>query len=116
MATYSADFGRLNTSLNAVTGTGAGDSFLIQGGGRVDLAWQKIIGGSGGFSALVVEFQVSLDNSNWDTIDTDSATTSDAYRSIVAEAPLYVRLNVTTATVSSGTPTVTGKILVRKSQ
>jgi len=116
MATFSADFGRLNLSLNAATGVTNGDSFALVGKGRVDIAWQKIIGGSGSFSALTTKLQASLDNTNWDDLDSDTATASDNYRSIVAECPLYLRVIVSAATVASGTPTVTANILVRKSE
>jgi len=119
MATrYSADFGRPNRSLDGVSGDSsnvAGDEFAIVGQGRVDLSWNKIVGGTGSWTALSVSLQLSVDGTNWKSIDTDTATATDAIRSVVAEAPMFVRTIKNSSTTASGTPTVTTDIIVRKS-
>jgi len=120
MATrYSADFGRANRSLDGVSGDAsnvAGDEFIIVGQGRVDISWNKIVGGTGSWTALSVSLQLSIDGTNWETFVTDTATATDAFEaSIVAEAPMYVRTIKNSSTTASGTPTVTTDIVVRKS-
>ena len=120
MATLqSVDFGRANRSLDGVSGDTSdvlGNSFAIVGPGRVDISWNKIVGGTGSFSALSVALQGSIDNVNWKALDTDTATATDALRSVVAECPLYLRTIKNSSTTASGTPTVTTDIIVRKSQ
>lgn len=116
MARASADFGRANRSLAAITAAADGDEFAIVGGGRVDISWSKIVGGSGSFSALDCSLQGSIDGTNWTTLDNTTSTSTEGMRSVVAECPLYVRVKGTTLTAASGTPTVTSDIIIRKSR
>jgi len=110
---YSADFGRPNLSLNGVSAVGAGDEFGVVAKmglvGRV--TWEKIIGGTGSFSALQVDLEASDDGTNWFQADTDS-TTSSSNASVAHEHTFY-RLNIISRTIASGAPTVTGNIYIR---
>ena len=111
----SADFGRTQRSVSAATGTGEGDDFAIASPGRVDIGWNIIVGGTGAWSALTVLLEGSIDGTNWTTLDTSTSTSTVGERDVVAVTPQYIRANVSVATVSSGTPTVSVDILVRRS-
>jgi hypothetical protein len=72
-----------------------------------NIAWQLVYSGS--VSAVSVALQVSMDNSNWTTIDT-STNTSGEYRSLVGGmVAKFVRLYHTSRT---GGTNVLGQILV----
>lgn len=110
---YSADYGVPLTSLNAVTGNGAGDAFGIpqkpHRTGRI--AFHKHIGGTGSFSALTLNIEGAIDDptvaANWFVLNADT-TTSDAQGALTSEYPVnYVRANQSASTVASGAPTVT---------
>lgn len=83
--------------LNAATGTGAGPA-----GSGYDLGlpchiftFNKTI--SGGFAALVVNYEGSMDGTNWYQIGTDNTTT--AAPTFVVDKPCrYIRANVATFT------------------
>lgn len=91
--------------LNAVTGTGASSAFVLDKAYR-SFAFNKRVGGTGAFSALVVNYEGSIDGTNWYQIGTDNTLTG-APTFVVDKPCLYVRANVATATVGSGVPTIT---------
>lgn len=110
--TYSADYGRPNISLSAVTTNGAGDIFGIpQKPHRLGrIAWHKAIGGTGSFSALSLSIEGCVDDptvsANWFTLNSDTTATA-AQGTIVNASVQYVRANLISNTVASGAPTVT---------
>lgn len=93
-------------SLAAVTGTGAG-STIEYGQSLKDFGVQLVIAG-GTLSALSVTLQGSLDGTNWFTLGSAITTTTSSYTAITGNPVCFVRLNVGTFTVNTGSPTVTG--------
>jgi hypothetical protein len=92
-------------SLNAVTGTGAGQSAACPNtlGG---FTWVVTVTGSP--TACVVNLEGSLDNVTFFTLDTCNATTSEM-RHVINKSVAYLRANL--ATLTAGTaPTVTARI------
>lgn len=80
--------------LNAVTGTGAGLAYNLYDVYRSFTFYKQV---SGGFAALVVNYEGSLDGTNWFQIGTDNSTTAGA--TFVTDKPCtFVRANVATFT------------------
>lgn len=80
--------------LNAVTGTGPSAAFALDKVYR-NFTFNKRI--TGVFSALVVNYEGSIDGTNWYQIGTDNAVT--AAPSFIVDRPcLYVRANCATFT------------------
>lgn len=110
MTTNSADRGAMNTSINASNANGAGDSFGLVASGDYtrlpkDFIWEVLVSG-GVYSALSVNLEGSLDNVNWYTLDSSTATGGEA-RAVLNKPFRYVRGNKVSSTTSSGTPVVT---------
>jgi methyl coenzyme M reductase beta subunit len=103
---YSYERGSRAVSLNAATGTGAGDSFgflpFLGGGIPGTYSWDIII--TGGPSAVTVNLEGSDDGTNWFTVDT-STSTSSALRHVVDKPVRFLRANLATLTGGSS-PTV----------
>lgn len=99
------------TPLNPGTTTGPGDEFLYvpeAGPGYeypVNVAWDYSFTG-GTFTALVVIIEFSDDGVNWFQVDTSSAT-SATRKVITNQVPRFMRANVTTFTVATGSPVLT---------
>jgi hypothetical protein len=94
-------------SLNAVTATGAGQEFNGPAGMLNGFTWSVVVTGSP--TACVVNLEGSInDGTNWFTLDTSSATTSEM-RHVVNKDVQLIRANL--ATLTAGTaPTVTARI------
>ena len=54
--------------------------------------------------AILVEFQVSDDNSHWTTIDTYNTPGTDTFRQVDTGIGRWVRLNIQAITIGSGDP------------
>lgn len=103
-----------NRSLNATSTVSAGDEFALQlPPGRLGrITWLKdVAAGGGGFSALQVDLEGSIDGTNWFQLDTSSAT-GDSQGSIVNQLVNFVRTSIISRTISGGSPTVTTWIMV----
>jgi len=79
---------------NLHTAAAAGASYDLRHGFKT-FALMKIV--SGAFSALVTNFEGSLDNVNWYQLGTDN-TTANGVTFVVDKPCRYVRLNVATFT------------------
>jgi hypothetical protein len=97
------------TLLNAVTGTGAGTSNNISSTFPSKMTWQYVITG-GTLSALTINLEGSIDNTNWFILDTTTQVT-DQMRHIANKPILYVRANITSWTVGTSTPVLTCKFI-----
>lgn len=80
--------------LNAATGTGASTAFSLDKVYRT-FAFNKRV--TGGFAALVIDYQGSIDGINWFLLASDNAVTA-APTFVVDKPCLHVRANVTTFT------------------
>lgn len=94
-----------NTTLSAVSGTGAGTAVDL-GAARANITMAVI--SSAGVSAGVVALEVSQDNTNWyrSTTTVTTNTASTVFQTSVVGAWRYARGNVTTA-ITGGTVTAT---------
>ena len=90
---------------NANLTTGVGTAFALDKVYR-NFSFNKRVGGTGAFSALVVNYEGSIDGTNWFLLGTDNTLTS-APTFVVDKPTLHVRANIATATVGSGAPTTT---------
>ena len=106
------DHGGAEILLNAVAGgnTGSGNALGIVARGNFGLyshyTWQVLVGGTGSLSALTLNLEGSLDGTNWFQLDQTTNAAGEA-RHVTGKPVRYVRANVITSTVSSGSPTVT---------
>jgi len=94
--------------LSAAAATGAGSAFVTPWQWRKNadgISWQTIITGSP--SAVTLNLEGSLDNTNWTAIDAQSTASSKLNHS-TSPVPNFIRANVTGLTGGS-TPTVTVK-------
>jgi hypothetical protein len=112
MAVVGVFSGEAFTSLNAATATGAGDVAAVAGSAALGgvpkkIAWEVRVTGSP--SAMQVDLEGSLDNSNWYQIDTYN-TVANTLRQVVDKAAKFVRARLVTLTGGSS-PTVTARIL-----
>jgi len=105
---YTLRPGIAETSLAAITATANGLTFAIPYMKKgIDIAWQTTFTGIP--TSVSTTLQVSMDNSNWATVDTGT-NTSGEYRIVGGVIGKYVRL--VSGTLSGGTtPTATGLIL-----
>lgn len=95
--------------LSAATGTGAGQGYGLSMPYHLFTFFKNV---SGVFSALVVNYEGSLDNSNWFQIGTDNTTGAGA--TFVVDKPvLFVRANV--ATFTGGTSVTVDMLPMRMS-
>jgi hypothetical protein len=107
------DHGGAEVLLSTIAGgnTGAGNALGIVARGNFGLyshyTWQTIVAaGGGGLSALTVNLEGSLDGTNWFTLDQTTNATGET-RHVAGKPVRYIRANIVTSTVSSGSPTVT---------
>ncbi len=112
MAVVGVFSGEAFTSLNAATATGPGDVAAVSGvnplgGVPRKIAWEKRV--TGGPTAVTVNIEGSLDNSNWYTLDTDN-TTANTFKEITQRGAKFIRANLVTLTGGTS-PTVTVRIL-----
>jgi hypothetical protein len=101
--------GVVATSLSVLPSNGtAGTAFAIPNNSkRVSIAWQIIP--TGGPSALSNALQISMDNSTWTSISTDT-TTAGCYVTVNDIVAKFVRIYHTSHTGGTG---LTGNILLR---
>lgn len=97
-------------SLNAATATGAGTSFTLAEETASGMTWTVVV--TGGPSAVTTRLEGSLDDSNWFTLDTSTATTSEM-RHVLSKDVQHVRCNLVTLTGGT-TPTVSCRIFKGK--
>lgn len=84
----------MSTLLNAATGTGAGSSSNLFSAYATFTFYKRVVGT---FTALVVNYEGSLDGTNWFQLGTDSTLVATA--TFVVDKPCrYVRANVTSFT------------------
>ncbi len=112
MAVVGVFSGEAFTSLNAATGTGAGDVAAIGGPAALGgvprkLSWEVRV--TGAPTAIQVDLEGSLDNTNWYQIDTYNVV-ANTLRQVVDKGAKFVRANLVTLTGGTS-PTVTAKIL-----
>jgi len=94
-----------NISLNAVGSTGAGTATSF--GGVLTPRHTWTVKTTGSPTAVTVNFEGSIDNVDWFTLDSSTATSSEM-RHVVNKPVLFVRCNLTTLTGGTS-PTVTCK-------
>lgn len=128
MSRYSKDRGARSVSIGAVIAsnsplenagtspanlgkaTGAGDEFLyIPGPGQSfqyppNLSWDVVVGAA--MTALTVLLEGSDDGVNWQTVDTNTSTSSSA-RAVANPGFRMYRANITVYTPTAGTPQIT---------
>jgi hypothetical protein len=105
------------TPKNSGAATGAGDDFayIPEAGPGYEyppqVAWDVRNTGTGTFTTLVVNLEVSDDDgTTWYTLDTNNSTTLP-YRKVVANTVgRRFRLNIGTFTVATGSPVLEGGI------
>jgi hypothetical protein len=112
MAVVGVFSGEAFTSLNAVTAAGNGDVAAISGvnpmgGVPRKIAWEVRVTGSP--TAMQVDLEGSLDNTNWYQIDTYN-TVANALREVTQRGAKFIRARLVTLTGGSS-PTVTARIL-----
>ncbi len=112
MAVVGVFKGEVFTSLNAVTATGAGDVAAVGGPAALGgvprkLSWEVRV--TGAPTAIQVDLEGSLDNTNWYQIDTYNVV-ANTFRQVVDKGAKFVRANLITLTAGTA-PTVTAKIL-----
>lgn len=99
--------------LNAVTSTGAGSSTLVKGL-RDHSCHYSFTNTTGAVSAVSIDLEGSMDNSDWFVIDSHTFTAQEITdKEAIIKADLtvkYVRANLVTCT-SSGTYTFTAKYI-----
>lgn len=95
MANKLLQIGVLETILNAITGTGASDTFALPSR-LVALAWQTSFDVAP--AAVSITIQVSLDGLSWTTIDTSTAVGGETRTIASSTAARFVRANVGTNT------------------
>jgi hypothetical protein len=83
-----------STILNAATATGAGPGMDLYGSASIFTFYKRI---TGVFTGLVVNYEGSLDGTNWFQIGTDN-TTSAGVTFVVDKPVKHIRANVTTFT------------------
>ncbi len=112
MAVSGVFAGEVFTSLNAATAVGAGDVAAIGGPAALGgvprkLSWEVRV--TGAPTAMQVDLEGSLDNTNWYQIDTYNIV-ANTLRQVVDKGAKFVRANLITLTAGTS-PTVTAKIL-----
>ncbi len=112
MAVVGVFSGEAFTSLNAATATGPGDVAAVGGAAPLGgvprkIAWEKRV--TGAPTAVQVDIEGSLDNSNWYQLDTEN-TTGNTFREITQRGAKFIRARLVTLTGGTS-PTVTAKIL-----
>lgn len=110
-ATGSKEYFNSQTVLNAATETGDGNTIRLPSP-MSQFTWHTVVAG-GTLTALSVTLQGSLDGTSWDTLDTNTGTTS-AMRHVVYKPVLYIKVNLGTITTNTGTPAITVKVIGQK--
>jgi hypothetical protein len=110
------DFGQVPGNNGSGATTGPGDAVGVLADFATfrinpNLTWEVLIGGTGSYTSFTINLEGSNDTVNWYTLDTSTNVSGEA-RSVVNKPFRYYRLNVSAAVVNSGSPTITGKILV----
>lgn len=85
----------LITLINAVNVTGAGSTFALPNN-LVSLVWQTAFDTAP--SGVSITLEVSLDNVNWTTIDTSTATIGEVRTITNSTSAAFIRANVGTNT------------------
>lgn len=92
--------------------TGNSSSFALPTR-TVVLTWQTILAVAPG--AITVLLQVSIDNTNWTTLDTSTSTAGEVRTVTAPTSALFIRTRISALTIGSGTTlttTVVGKVAV----
>ena len=94
------------TALSAAASTGAGTTIVIPGGATT---WTVQLLHTGSPTSVIVDFEGTLDGTNWLTFRTHTMASSNDEFVLTPVALVTVRLNIT-ALSGGSTPTVTGWI------
>src|SRR3970040_898986 len=110
MAVVGVFSGEVFTSLNAVTAVGAGDVAAVSGvnplgGVPRKIAWEVRV--TGAPTALQVDLEGSLDNTNWYQIDTYNVV-ANTLREVTQRGAKFIRARLVTLTAGTS-PTVTAR-------
>ncbi len=112
MAVVGVFSGEVFTSLNAATAVGAGDVAAIGGPAALGgvprkIAWEVRV--TGAPTAMQVDLEGSLDNSNWYQIDTYN-TVANTLREVTQRGAKFLRVRLVTLTGGTS-PTVTARLM-----
>ncbi len=112
MAVVGVSSGEAFTSLNAATAVGAGDVAAIGGPAALGgvprkLSWEVRV--TGAPTALQVDLEGSLDNTNWYQIDTYNVV-ANTLREVTQRGAKFIRARLVTLTGGTS-PTVTARIM-----
>lgn len=100
--------GVVQTIINVVTGTGASSTFALPARTST-LTWQTSFDSAP--SGVSITLQVSIDGTNWTTIDTSTATAGEVRTISAPTAAPFVRANVGTNTGDKAvTVTIVAKV------
>jgi hypothetical protein len=96
--------GQVGVSLTAVAATGAGQDFRDPNDGPPPsrYTWQVLYTGTP--TAITINLEGSLDDTNWDVLDSYAGTTSTG-RSVANKPYKFFRCNITSYTVNGSTTT-----------
>jgi hypothetical protein len=108
-------FGKAPNTTGTGNATGAGDEIGLMADADTfrlpsNYSWDIVVSG-GTYTALDIRLQRSQDGTNWSDVDSDTGAAT-IQRDVVNKPAKYLRANVITATVNTGSPQVTVGITV----